>query len=427
MSNRLLRLPHAGALASLFEQALVSLCTFAATVLLARTLDPESFGSYVLINAVASSLLGAQSALLLVPHRVFAAVPAEEGRLIRTSLKLQLSGAAALAAAGSSAFSVLSANKDLSVPAHSSVLAYFFLSSLVEFLRTVYSTRQSWAGLLAVSFTGHVSKLISMAIAALLLTPTLSTSVLSALPSMFVASCLGCFLWAKNQHETAVLSVGTLARRHWRYGKWLLCENLAFIASNQYFLFVLAAQLGPSETANFGAAQQLTNVFNVFLIGLSSYGLSAAHREYLAHGFLKWKNLILGGSLVLVLSAATLGAICVFWAHEGVLLIYGPNYTLASELIPWFSAIIIINAANSAFSVAFRTTRLPKIGTIARIVSALFALVFGTHLIGRFGAAGAAAGLLISQTIWLAIYIYFGVGRKLLTHAEVTGRMAKEE
>ncbi len=414
---------HRGAFAVLFDQGLTSLAAFAISIVLARIVEPNEFGLFVLANTVLVTLTGVLSALIFLPYRVYAA-SGQPRAIGDSSLRVFLVVALLASTVGAAVIWKMSLDNVASQQLAATCYMYFLGAFSIEYTRAVLSTHGRWGHLIGNSLLVNGGRIAILAILAMTTLTRNLTVVLIAISVLPLSISL--FSWWVFQpsrcKEAETKDSTNTAALFWEYGRWLLVENLAFAVSMQYFAFIVSIKLGAAELAIFGVAQTLLNLFNVFLFSLTSYALTSLRRALIAEGAAEWKRQITLLARVLVPLAGAISIACSIKAEALISLVFGDRHLGAAALIPMFGIVLVLNAINSCLGVAFRTTGLPQVGFFSRVMSAIVAVLAGNFLVDAFGVAGAVLGLLISQLIWLLVYVYFGLFRRQLSQAEISKR-----
>lgn len=391
-----------GGILSIVDQGISSLSNFLTVVILARALVPADVGVYTIIFASIMILGGVQSSFITGPLRIYYIKldHVEIKNYLRNQFKLQFYCVIALAFL-LFILTLLFSSIQINVALASSVALIFIL--MHEFVRVVYLSKLDFRSLLFVDVLCHLVRV-------LMLVAIYNTSWMNIVNTFYIIA-LGGVLSSVYfvTHQTVLRKSNNLKEtinQNWRYGRWLFAESIAFSASTHFYIYVIAFVMTVEVVAGFNAVQNLLNVLNVLLMGGSGYLITVCRRSLIYEGYASWRHLLLfSGKLMLALTVIIVAALTIIgeWLLD---FLYGEYYKEFSSLIPVLGGVYCLMALNIVLSVAFRTAELPQIGFIARIVSALFTIIFSVLLLEWWGLVGAAIGLIATQICWLVVYTY---------------------
>jgi O-antigen/teichoic acid export membrane protein len=391
-------------LCSLADQALVSGSHFAASLLLARWLTPAAYGAFALSYAVLLLAAGIYSSLLLDP--LGAIGPSRYAERLRGYLGLaawmhaglSLPLAAALAAvalvarlAGSGMWTVW---LSLSVAVPGVLLLWLFrracylmdtpeaavqgslLYALLVGMSLVVVARAAWAGPAAVFLVMATSSL---------------------LVSFTGAARLG--LGRRElSWRNARAGLRPAAREHWEYGRWLLGRTAAYWAASSLYLPLVGVLAGLPAVAAYRAADNLTQPMGQSLTAVTLYLLPWMSRQRVEHGAARLRAIAVRVSTAAALSTAVY-VLAVLAAGPGLLdfLYGGKAYSTSFRLMPLLGAALIFRAfGDTGLGMAARAFGRPDIEFRATAAAATASLCAGLLLVARYGATGAAVGLMLS-------------------------------
>ena len=388
----------------LVAQILASLTSLFTNIIVARHLSHDAFGVFSLYYTTILVISGLQVPLLTMPLSVHFASYVGDKRLdyVGTQIRLQL----ALSFFQATIIAILCNVLLQDGAAGGAALALsVVIVQFYQLIRTIFLAESKLWQMLWLE-TG-----ISTLRVALLLIAAYGgwLSAESAVAVIGFTCALGLLIAGRTPLTYARFSLplGVVARQNWHFGRWVLWEAMALYASSQAYIYLTALWLDQRAVAGLAAAQTLVNVVNVILIGISGYALPRARLSLVNRGFDTWRReLILMSSGVLVSSSAVLSGMYFF---RDMLLngIFGAEYGKYVTIIPVLCISSILNILNSFLAIAFRSSELPKAGFSARATSALLSVVLSYPLLQLFGVAGAAVGLLVTQTVWLVVYIAY--------------------
>src|SRR5262249_44495965 len=167
------------------------------------------------------------------------------------------------------------------------------------------------------------------------------------------------------------------------------------------------------------AVQTLVNAVNALWMGITTYSMSAARGVLLAQGARAWQRWLRRTASWLAVSVAFLLLLISAGASQLLGALFAPAFTQFAYLAPVLSVAAVLAVVNSMLNVAFRSINMPQMGFRGKALSALVTTAICVPLVSRFGVLGAAAGLVVTQLCWLAVYLWGVRG----TSAELSRRI----
>ncbi len=282
-------------------------------------------------------------------------------------------------------------------------LTVYFLQCY-ELMRAFHLTRFEYKKLLLVDSFVHFARIILLYI-------LYSFGYLSASTSFLVLLVTYSFSWLSMKDyltaDTNKESFREVILANWKYGKWLLLETTAFLASSRIYLYLIGLLLSLELAGVLAAVQNLLNSANVIVMGVMAFAIPVARKKYLQSGHLSWMQWLLFIGTVLVFVVGVLLIIVSIYSNEIMNIVYSEFYAKYSYLIPILGIAYIISTVNTVLSAAFRTVEQPQKGAYAKFVSAIITLLISYPLLLNWGLIGAVTGLILTQVIWLMVYTYF--------------------
>lgn len=389
LNERLRAMWSSGAVWALADQATVSLGSFLTSVLLARVLEPESYGVYVLFLSMIFLLNAVHGGLIISPLTILGA------QVDRLQLR-RLTGVSA-------ALTLLLAPLPVGIllgmalclhrlDLLAAVLAAFFCWQLQElFRRALMASLRFRAVILgdAVSFLGQALCLYLIAHYGSLNLRV--TFVVVAITSLIAA------LVQAIQAGASTVSMADLregAREFWRLGRWILLSNGVNVLVGQSIPWALAAFHGPSATGRFQLVVNAMAATNPILLGLSNLLLPMISKARAESGARGAYRLLLGRG----------GAGFLLLAPYYLLLLAFPGWILhllygQSVLYPGLETALRVMVVSFALGYVGQmiTVLLAGLGrsdndTAVQGMGLLSSLVLGAPLCFAWGVAGAALG-----------------------------------
>jgi len=399
MTNTILK----GSALSVLDQAICSASSFLTGVIVARALLPDAFGVYSLYFTGILLLSGFQNALITGPARVLGvrAAGGDAGGYFRAQIALQMALSAVLIIGAAIGLLALSPGD---LPTTLAFLLCLLLVQLQELARVINLTRMTMRALLRLDFVTH-----GLRLGALLTAMTLGwLSAGAAL--LIIASACGLGLLIAGRSALAAAKTAPLwetATANWRYGRWLLLETIAHSSSSQIYLYLTALWVSTAAVGGLSAVLVLMSAINWLLLGVINYAVPIARQLLMEKGYNAWRIWLWRIGLFLAAAAAAFGVGASMFGQPLLGIIYSHEYAAFAYLIPIVAIQFFLNACNSVLSAAFRTAELTHVGFAGKAVSAVVTLILAYPLLTAWGVMGAAAGLVITQAVWTAVYVFY--------------------
>jgi len=205
---------------------------------------------------------------------------------------------------------------------------------------------------------------------------------------------------------------------NWRFGRWLLVETVAHLVSTRGYLYLVGALLGREQVAALGASQNLANVVNVVVMGLSAAAVPIARLKLEREGYAAWMRWLKTVAVVMVIASGGAFAAVAAFAQPLVGWLYPTFYAPYAPLVIVLSFGMLLEALSANLTLAFWTAERPDLNVVGKLAAAGVAIVWAYPGIATFGLYGAAAGLVASPVIWLLVGGFF-VFRGTLSQSRV--------
>jgi len=421
-------------LLAITDQGLMSGSNFVLSIVLARWLSAEQYGSYALAFSIFFFLSAAHQALLLEPMSVLGTAQYRDRRREYTGALLWLQGAfslvllAVVAAAASVTIAVGNANIGmalfgLAVAAPGILL--FWLARMACYVEFSPARAAAGAVLYSVLLLGGAAALSG----AHAISPFRVFLVMGGAALVVAVSLLASL-------RPAVLCSKALLRdalgRHWRYGRWALGSSLVIWAPGNAFYAITSAFLGIGSAGAFRALMNLT-----FPVTHSSNALSLLFQPQLSR---RASDLGAGATVKPVMRIAALYACgALLWlgivaaaTHRIWQLLYGGHYQDASGLAVLALAGAVFQVAAYAPAVGLRALQSPSTVFAAYSIAAGACLLGGipaTRLWGLPGAVASFSGVMLFAfvaTLLLYLHKVRGAGAKPEAHPAPEPALAAE-
>jgi len=397
---------------SILDQAIYSGSNFVFSILLARWLTSEDYGSFSLAFIFYLFLTGFHNALILEPMSVFG--PAKYSHKIYLYLFDQFivhmivtSGLGALIflTGGMLYYSGL-AGSFLS-QSIMGVGLFLNLMLLMWFARRAFYIlhRPGWAFLSSLiyslvliggSFIWHLYG---------------DRSVIGLWGIYGVASLAGMIVLAKiGQRELGDLGTRwrVLLFEQWNYSKWIMLAAFLNFAASQVQIFFTASFLGLNSAGAFRALQNFSLPMLQVITAISILGLPFLAAEFGRSNFRELRRKGMLFTFLLSGIAVFYELVLFFLGHPLEKFLYGGKYMSYAWLIPFVGIVPMLSAVEIGFSIIVRAMQKSVFHAVSTFVMAMISILSGPLLIQRFGVAGAIASQILIgvSSLLTSIYLY---------------------
>lgn len=411
-ARRPLRSHARGAAATIVDQGIVAGSNFVILLLLARRLPVEEFSVYVVALAVLNVLLGLHGALVAFPLSIHGTADdsPETARYIQGSGRLQLiqTGAFALVALSGAWLvplpgtwpGILLAVGILQVP-----------YQLNDYIRRLLLARHALRSLLRYDVVVSSAKLGAVF---LLVGPGFDgiPQFSAAITAGFMAGFVVHFAlderrnWVSSSDALRPAPLG-VARRNWPLTRLMLPEVVSYQAATQSFLVLSTAILSTTEVAVLGGLQAIANIINVFLAGVTNYGLVNLTRARHRKDDHEWRSAAYFMSGVALLCTGVCSLAFVVIPEPIIRFFYGADSYMAEypQVLRVLGAVILARTASVVLITVFRSLMAQASITRGTLISGLTSVVIAGPFMMTWGVLGAVYGLLLSQLVLSAVLV----------------------
>lgn len=383
-SNRLL---HAG-FGSLCDQGLVSFSNFVTMVLLARAMTPQEFGTFVVVYTGLQFANGFQQSLITRPHNVFAAPMRSELGAIYTG--------------GAAAMQLLMATFFACLPLIAAVAGYFLglhitwlmlgLSAAVfgwqlqEFVRQVQFTNGRIGEVLRVDVISYGGQALIVGVLwddGILTGPT-ALGVLAA--TSLVSALYG---FTRIDMRSLWSSLRPAMRSNWRFGRWLLADNLGQWLGVFIYPVAVAAIVSASAAAAFRTVLNVVQPMYIVVNAFQSFITPRVSRAYATGGTRAMYGLLAPTTIVVFGLLFAYAALVGIFGRQILHLLYGGAYDGYASLVWYVGLGYLLYHLTQAAALALMVQGQTRSIFISRIVVVPFTLTIGMWITWHFGLYGA--------------------------------------
>lgn len=269
-------------LIALADQGIVSITNFATVILLAMFCEDSVFAAIALAGQAISYLRSAQERMISAPYGAFIH-RAETDQTSYTGSSLRHSGTFVLVSSlAATVAAVLFYFNASNTTISTGLLAQCLLLPcllLRDHLRYVSFARFK----VNVAFSlDTVASLIQLSLlsALFVLGRTDAVSITLALVASSLVPIAAWFLLKPVSYNVQPNRIRPDWQTNWRYSRWLLFGRLFGVASYLVIPWMIAFQLGDSETALFAKAMNIIGISTVFVSGLNNYFQPTTVHDY---------------------------------------------------------------------------------------------------------------------------------------------------
>ena len=395
---------NSGSALAVADQAINSLASFLTTVIMARALGAQDFGTYSLLFVTMLTLNGFVNTVVSEPIRTLGvnAASGSRARYVGAQLISALCVGVAIATLVAATL-VIVLRLDAAVAM--SVGAAVLTAGVLEAMRALAASRHEWKHVLVGDAITQAAKLGALFV----LMEAGHASVGNGywvLAAAAAAGALAFFTLGAKPAPPGRDFLFAQVRSHVRYGRWLSLESIVYLLSTQLYMYLIALLVDVKSAGAFAAAQTLINAVNVVWMGITSFSTSTARGILLQQGAEAWRRwLLAAGVWVVGLVALIVMAISLF-AQQLMSLLFTAAYAQYAYVVPILAVASILTVINALLSVAFRTIEMPQMGFRGKALSAVVTMLVALPLIRDFGVAGAAFGMIVTQLCWTGVYLW---------------------
>ncbi|HIP33338.1 MAG TPA: hypothetical protein EYG89_01070 [Bacteroidia bacterium] len=220
----------------------------------------------------------------------------------------------------------------------------------------------------------------------------------------FITAFLGFIIGLLNFKYTLDLtSIKRDTIDHYKISKWLLPSGILKWTSVNLYLVASSFILGPISIGIIKLGQNITSVYNLFLLGLDNFVPIESGEKYAEKG---------GGKLVMylkkimiygIVGTLFLGGLISLFSEEIIENIYKKDFIQYNYILYWFSGFFIFMLINSITQIFLVTINKTKVIFKGYVIASIVSLLIFYPLISQFEILGTLFGILISYIILIGI------------------------
>jgi O-antigen/teichoic acid export membrane protein len=389
---------------AILDQGVFTGSNFVISILLARWLSPEQYGSYAVAFAIFLFILIFYQALLLEPMLVFG------GSVYRNCLRGYLKALLMLHLGlslgivlilGISAGIAFKFEPSSSLPGALVGVAFAAPSILLFWVvkRTFYlklspAPSAGAAVLYCVLTMGGLAFVYKHG-----LLSVFSALVLMGVGSLGASASLLIYLrlqLSSSQDAPSVLDIGS---RHWRYGRWALGANAMMWVPINLFYPLLSRFSGMAQAGELKALMNFASPMLQTCAALSSLMLPYSARVLEQRGSAGVNIILRRLTLLCVACAVPYWVVLLAFRGPAFRMLYSGRYTEVIYLLPIVALVSIFGSAFFGPSVVLRSLESPRLVFAAVSVSSCIAVAIGIPLTRALGVRGAVWSMAFSEAL----------------------------
>ncbi|NNC95629.1 MAG: hypothetical protein HKN92_08710 [Chitinophagales bacterium] len=198
----------------------------------------------------------------------------------------------------------------------------------------------------------------------------------------------------------------TTTKKHWEFAKWLIGTSLLQWISGNFFIIIAGGLISPLAVGAIRILQNIIGVLHVLFLAIENYVPIRAVQIFDRDGLKGLGNYLKGitlkGSILTLLTS-----ICIaVFGKQIITLLYGSEHLEYAYLLYGFALLYVFVFIGTNLRFAIRTLELTRSIFLAYLLSAIFSLLFAKTIIQSFGIDGILLGLILTQIIMQAYFIY---------------------
>jgi O-antigen/teichoic acid export membrane protein len=403
MREKLIPWAMKGGLAIL-DQGVFTGSNFVISILLARWLSPEQYGSYAVAFAIFLFIMSFHQALLLEPMSVFG------GSVYRNCLRGYLK-ALLLVHLGMSLVIVLVLGVSAAVafklhPASSLPSALFGVAFAAPLILLLWLVKRTFYLKLSPAPSAGAAVLYCVLVMSGLTTiykhgllSVFSALVLMGVGSLVASIWLLVYMRLRLSSGEEAPSLAEIWDRHWRYGRWALGANAMMWIPINLFYPLLSRFSGMAEAGELKALMNFASPMLQTCAALSSLMLPYSARVLQQRGGAGVNIILRRMTLLCVACAIPYWVVLIAFRGPAFRMLYSGRYTEVIYLLPIVALVSIFGSAFFGPSIVLRSLESPGLVFAAVSVSSCIAVAVGVPLTRALGVKGAVWSMALSEAL----------------------------
>jgi O-antigen/teichoic acid export membrane protein len=394
------RLANNGKFAA-FDQAVISLSNFIASILLVRLVSPTKVGAYVTGFLAIYFIRAVQNGLVIQPLNAYGAAKSEEDfkRYFSAAFIHQIILSVLSAAAAALLGWVLTARGNNILGPTIFVLWFVFLTwQIQEFFRRTFYTRGEVNKAFWISLTANIFRLGMM----IVLAQFRDISGLTGLQAIGWGSLLGALVgawFARGYFTRQADNPLAVWAENWRFGRWILGASLADWVVVDLYPILMAGLISFAATGVYQTLQNLVAPIHVLLRAMDTYVTPIMAKTYDQQGLKKLTQNLTRIYLIAGVPVIGLLILVLIFTPQLLNLLSEDTYLPYADGIYVMALYYLFLFANRPLQMVFRAIRQGRQIFIANVVAMASMFTIGLWMIRRWSLYGAIAGQALNAII----------------------------
>jgi O-antigen/teichoic acid export membrane protein len=388
------------------DQAVVSACNFATSVLLGRMASQEDLGIYFLALSLFYFVRGLQEQLISAPFLIYSqkrpagALAAyagstlvhQAGMSVAAMLGLVVLAAVLATGHGPQQFAAV-------VPVLLGAMPFLLLR---DFVRQYSFARFEVRRALVFDATAAVLQVGGLALLAAL--GRLSVTTTYAVMAMACAGAtLGWFLLARPPVAFRRSDVMADWRQNWAFGRWAVASQLIGCTMPYVMPWIVATSEGEQAAGVFGASSTLVGIANMFVLGLSNYLSPRAAQAYTVGGVPELQSVLKRIALLFVAALGSFSLITLVAGERLLALVYGDAFRGGEMIISLLALNLLVSSLGLTAGNGLWAMERPQANFAADITALLTTLAATAWLVPLYHTQGTAGAMLIGTAAGMLV------------------------
>ncbi len=407
------------------DQGIVSAANFATSIIIGRMCSKEEFGLYLLGFSIVILVVNTQLSLISAAYTVFSPRMRGEAhaRYTGSTLIHQIVYACIVVAA---LFFAATAMRLWGGPEGLGPVLWTLAAVIALILLKEYARQVCFAGL-RIKTVFALDTAVSVLQVAGLLGLAYAGGLSARHAYGVIGLCAGAagLLWlaaSRRMFSPRLSEAGAHFRKNWGYGKWIFAYNVAFVASNQIYPWLLLAFHGAEANGIYGACAGVIFLVNPLIIGLGNFlGPKTVH-ALTENGPQAMRRVVRLADLFFLAGIGGF-AVLMFFAGEWVLtLFYGQKYAGHGAVVVVLGVVQVAWALTVPANFGLNALERPDIAFKSLLLSLGVMVTVGVWLVWAYGPMGVAFGLLagnIAACVFTRAYFGRQLGIRQAQHGKL--------
>lgn len=391
----------------IFDQGLYSLTNLITGMILARAVTKDSYGIYVLIMSIGTTIMGIQRAIVSVPYTVSKDEFKDENNSYLASSNLFLGIVFII-----SSFFIIFMNNKPSIKNSllGFIIIYIFIVSILlkDYIRSYLLSHLKVNNSVILGISINLFQIVLISILFILKVD----KVMQYIGGMAIISLIISTIYGIRNIKCKINISKVKAHfiNNFRFGKWILGASIIASLTSQSYPWMLSYFINNESVATLGICVALGGLLNPVISGVYSYMLPkiTQYRDNVE----KFKKSIFIATGVLAIIGVFWLVTCILIGDRLMIILYSDKYSgLKIELV--LAAIAsIISGSTTCINAALDSLKRTDVAFGGLVISFVVTITLGVSLAYFYGIKGALFAMICSNIVNL-MYRYRGLSKVL--------------